>query len=606
MSKLDRSELAKALGEQTLKGVAQGAKELAKEAGLGVSMTPGRANPAVTPIMEQLAQSASSVRLNIQRRDPVSGKWVFLRGPGEMDAQIFVSKSLPEIIDDWCGGGEYIVELSAPGQEKTSQSFTLGGAPQDPGYRAKPAIASGVSTGVAYDPHNYFGAPQRSFAPPQDNSSSIVNKMLEMMMAQQMMQTRMSSMPTGQPSAEVSELKAELARMRNDQQRAEDERRRADDERRRTEELERLRREAAEDRRRNDEKLEKLLAEMNKDKTPAWVGLAQAAVPAITAFMANKDATMGLLSNTFGTVLQAQQQAANQQAETFKVLMQRPSAADEISKMTSVFAQSQLTNLQTINQIVSSGLLDKGGGHPLVDLVSQLIDQGGQVLQAAVGNAAQQDGGMAGLPAGNGQILDAEVNPPMLASASAPQAAPAAEKQYDLNADPSFRVIIEQIKGGGDPREIALRLYRHGQPLREDQGHPLAKSWCRDPKNHSQFILAQIGVSQSRIDQIVDALYALSTWVQEGKDPEDFARVETRRRRRKKALPAASPEMQSTQGYTFVEPSEDEGEEDDEEGDDEDLEEMPNDGVEEAEPTVDIKTPVAESTPTLTVVPSEA
>jgi hypothetical protein len=149
-------------------------------------------------------------------------------------------------------------------------------------------------------------------------------------------------------------------------------------------------------------------------------------------------------------------------------------------------------------------------------------------------------------------------------------------------------------------------LYRHGQPLREDQGHPLAKSWCRDPKNHSQFILAQIGVSQGRIDQIVDALYALSTWVQEGNDPEDFARVETRRRRRKKALPAASPEMQSTQGYTFVEPSEDEGEEDDED-DDEDLEEMPNgNGVEEAESTVDIKTPVAESAPTLTAVPSEA
>jgi len=50
--------------------------------------------------------------------------------------------------------------------------------------------------------------------------------------------------------------------------------------------------------------------------------------------------------------------------------------------MTGVFAQSQLTNLQTINQIVSSGLLDKGGGHPLVELLSQLIDQGGQVLQA--------------------------------------------------------------------------------------------------------------------------------------------------------------------------------------------------------------------------------
>lgn len=599
MSKIDRSELAKALGEQTLKGVAQGAKELAKEAGLNTTMMPGRANPAVTPIMEQLAQSSSSVRLNIQRRDPVSGKWVFLRGPGELDAQIFVTKSIQEIIDDWCGGGEYLVELSAPGQEKTSQSFTLGGAPQDPGYRAKPAIASGVPTGVAYDAHNYFGAPR--VVHQQDNgSSSIVNKMLEMMMAQQMMQTRMASLPTGQTSNEVSELKAELARMRDEQKRAEDERRRS-------EEIERLRREQVEDRRRSEEKFEKLVAEMNKDKTPAWVGLAQAAVPALTAFMANKDATMGLLSNTFGTVLQAQQQAANQQAETFKVLMQRPSAADEISKMTSVFAQSQLTNLQTINSIVSSGLLDKGGGHPLVDLVSQLIDQGGQVLQAAVGNSVQS-GEIAGLPGNDRQVLEAELAPPSLA----PQLSPAAQiepsKQYDLNADPSFRVIIEQIKGNGAPREIALRLYRHGQPLREDQGHPLAKAWCRDPRGHSQVILEQLGIPQGRIDQIIQALYDLSNWVGEGKDPETFAKVETRRKRRRKAIPAASPEMREMQGYSFVEPGDDDEVEEDDEADDEDeLEEMPNgNGVEEAEPTVDITPPVVLEAPVAVTQSSEA
>jgi hypothetical protein len=415
-----------------------------------------------------------------------------------------------------------------------------------------------------------------------------------------MMQTRMASLPTGQTSSEVSELKAELARMRDEQKRAEDERRRS-------EEIERLRREAAEDRRRSEEKFEKLVAEMNKDKTPAWVGLAQAAVPALTAFMANKDASMSLLSNTFGTVLQAQQQAANQQAETFKVLMQRPSAADEISKMTSVFAQSQLTNLQTINQIVSSGLLDKGGGHPLVDLVSQLIDQGGQVLQAAVGNSAQ-DGNMAGLPGNERQVLEAEIGPPALA----PQLNPAPQpvepvKQYDLNADPSFRVIIEQIKGTGDPREIALRLYRHGQPLREDQGHPLAKAWCRDPKNHSELILGQLGLPSDRIAQIVQALYDLSDWVKEGRDPEAFAKVETRRKRRRKAIPAASPEMQGTQGYTFVEPGDDD-DDDDEEADEGELDEMPGsgNGVEEAEPTVDIKTPPVLEAPTIAAQPSEA
>jgi hypothetical protein len=371
-----------------------------------------------------------------------------------------------------------------------------------------------------------------------------------------MMSAKLGSVANaGQSSSEVQELRAELARMREDQKRSEEDRRR-------NEEMDRIRREAAEDRRKSEERFEKLLAEMNKDKTPAWMGLVQAALPAVAEVFKGKDATMGLLSNTFGTVLQAQQMATNQQAETFKLLLNRPSAADEISKMTGVFAQSQLTNLQTINQIVSSGLLDKGGGHPLVELLSQLIDQGGQVLQAGLSNKG-----------GNGTIAGLEqepVAPPLhIASNEPPQltAPKDTQKQYDLNADPSFRVIIEQIKGDGNPREIALRLYRHGQPLREDQGHPLAKQWCRDPEGYSKLILGQLGVSAQRIEQITLALVDLALWVKDNRDPEEFATVETRRRRRKRLIPSASPEMLASHGFSFVDP--DDGEEvDDEEFDD--------------------------------------
>jgi hypothetical protein len=361
--------------------------------------------------------------------------------------------------------------------------------------------------------------------------------------------------------------------------------------------MDRFRREAAEDRRRSEERFEKLMLEMNKDKTPAWMGLAQAALPAIAEFAKGKDATMGMLSNTFGTVLQAQQMAAQQQAETFKILMNRPSATDEISKMTSVFAQSQLTNLQTINQIVSSGLLDKGGGSPVVELLSQLIDQGGQVLQAAIGGG---NGSIAGLESPN--IIDAEISPPKLETAEAPQlnSSKEAQRHYDLNADPSFRVIIDQIKGNGNPREIALRLYRHGQPLREDQGHPLAKAWCRDPQNHSQIVLGQLGIPEERIQEIVTALIDLALWVRDGKDVEEFASISTgtRRRRRKRPIPAASPDMQNSFGYVFEpgqedEDSEDEDEDEDEDDSEEDLDEMPSgNGETEIEQTVDLKTPM--------------
>ena len=411
-----------------------------------------------------------------------------------------------------------------------------------------------------------------AYAPPADNSSNLVSKMLEMMMAQQMLQSKLGS--TSSSNSEVTELKAELARMR-------EEGRRAEDERKRGEELERLRREQAEDRKRSEERFEKILSEMNRDRTPAWVGLAQAAMPIAAELMKGKDASMGLLSQTFATVLQAQQSSSNQQVETFKMLMSRPSAADEISKMTSVFAQSQLTNLQTINQIMSTGLLDKGGGHPVVELISQLIDQGGQVLQAAVGS---RDAAMAGLNNEQPEMAPPQLDESNVGAPQLPAATAESQKQYDLNADPSFRVIIEQIRGGGDPREIALRLYRHGQPLREDQGHPLAKAWCRDPKNYSESILSQLGISEERVTAIVNALLDLALWINDGKDPETFASVETRRRRRRsKSIPAVSPEMQGTQGYTFTPPDEDEDEETDEDG--EDTAEL------EGDPTVDLKVP---------------
>ncbi len=548
MSKVSKDEVLKALGQAQVQGVKEAVKEQAKEMGMLNGIMPGRPNPVVTGAFEQVAQQATAVRLNIQRRDPVSGKMTYIRGPGEIDANLIASKGLPEIIDDWCGGGEYTVEVMAPGQERLMQNFTVGGAPQDPGYRAKTAVAGGVPVNQAYDPSHYFGVPRPVYTAPQDNSSNMAVKMMEMMMAKEMMAAKLGSVSGAQQSSsEVQELRAELARMREEQKRAEEDRRRH-------EEMERLRREAAEDRRKSEERFEKLLAEMNKDKTPAWMGLAQAALPAVAEVFKGKDATMGLLSNTFGTVLQAQQMAAQQQSETFKMLLNRPTAADEISKMTSVFAQSQLTNLQTINQIVSSGLLDKGGGHPLVELLSQLIDQGGQVLQAGLSNK-QAGGSIAG--------MDQQEPAPVLSqhtSSEAPQlpAPKDAQKQYDLNADPSFRVIIEQIKGDGDPREIALRLYRHGQPLREDQGHPLAKSWCRDPESYSRLVLSQLGVADSRIQQITTALIDLALWVKDGRDPEEFAQVETRRRRRKKLIPSASPEMQATHGFSFVDPGDSE------------------------------------------------
>jgi hypothetical protein len=210
--------------------------------------------------------------------------------------------------------------------------------------------------------------------------------------------------------------------------------------------------------------------------------------------------------------------------------------------------------------------------------LSQLIDQGGQVLQAGLSNKG-----------GNGTISGLEQEPaapPLhIASNEPPQltAPKDTQKQYDLNADPSFRVIIEQIKGDGNPREIALRLYRHGQPLREDQGHPLAKQWCRDPEGYSKLILGQLGVSAQRIEQITLALVDLALWVKDNRDPEEFATVETRRRRRKRLIPSASPEMQATHGFSFVEP--DDGEEGDD-GDDEEFDDAEDGEIPDEESSV--------------------
>ena len=91
--KVGKADIAKALGMAQLQGAKEVFKEQMKEGMVG-ALTPGKANPQVTTVMDQVAKAASAVRLNIQRRDPVSGKHTYLRGPGEVDAQLLLERGL--------------------------------------------------------------------------------------------------------------------------------------------------------------------------------------------------------------------------------------------------------------------------------------------------------------------------------------------------------------------------------------------------------------------------------------------------------------------------------------------------------------------------------
>jgi hypothetical protein len=96
-------------------------------------------------------------------------------------------------------------------------------------------------------------------------------------------------------------------------------------------------------------------------------------------------------------------------------------------------------------------------------------------------------------------------------------------------------------------------------------------------------ILGQLGVSAQRIEQITTALIDLALWVKDNRDPEEFATVETRRRRRKRSIPSASPEMQATHGFSFVD--QDDGEEGDD-GDDEEFDDAEDDEIPDEESSV--------------------
>jgi hypothetical protein len=112
------------------------------------------------------------------------------------------------------------------------------------------------------------------------------------------------------------------------------------------------------------------------------------------------------------------------------------------------------------------------------------------------------------------------------------------DNTYDLMRDTAFREILMRIRNNGDLRDIAVRLYRHGNVVDPDNGHPVAKIWFTDPQNAGKGIMGQLGIEPARIEEIVGAIEALTQHLASGKELNEYLPV--RRNRENRRIPATS------------------------------------------------------------------
>jgi len=258
----------------------------------------------------------------------------------------------------------------------------------------------------------------------------------------------------------------------------------------------------------------------------------------------------------------------------------KPEVEDRFASLVGTMGNMSANTMAMVTQVMQSGLLEKNGDSPITQIISQVIGEAADVAKTLFasgafggGNSAQPEpaieaqttalpslppashtfinppsaNAIGALPAyetvleneGEDEVEDEdEVEGEIENEDTAADTAPSADNTYDLMRDTAFREILMRIRNNGDLRDIAVRLYKHGNVVDPDKGHPVAKAWFTDPQNAGRGIMGQLGVEPTRIDEIVIAIEALTQYLASGKELGEY--LPTRRNRESRRIPATS------------------------------------------------------------------
>lgn len=587
------SDIDKELAKEFRKGARQAGKESVKNNGgngAGTIPIPGHVAPQNVSILDQIAAEAQACRVNIQRMDRMTGAWEFIPSPGPINPRMLVDPGIESLVMQYAGGGDYRVTIRTPGYQDIEKSFKIAGQPKDPSSTNQPGSSQQAGFGNMPSVNPFGGAGwgmgmgMGPWSPPfpqqqQKQGPSSTDKLMEHMITMMMLEKQ----GLGGKKGEDDEVKLLREQM---QQQREEFRRQQEASERKLEELQR-RKEMEAMQAASDKRFSEMVA-MIKDGQRPQPTIADQLAPILPLLTPKNDG----MAEVWKAMAESQASSSQTMIELMKAQNERPGWDERLANV-----MGSMASMST--QMMQMQLQAQGGGSPWLDLLSQTIGEISDVFKtlfAAGGGEGEGDSASpqiaqaqsgwgqppAELPAPqNEQQLEqhaaawgvpieseqqaqhASIIPPPPESnypaaqvvdpqPPVPQSGGEVEDaQYDLDADPAFKAIMDKIQSSDPVEEVAVRLYKHGQG---QSGHPIAKAWFEQPREVGDEILHQIGVPAERRGAVAAGLEKLQDYIGKGGDPNSFSRYKPARRPRRRVPTIEGPGGEFTAQYFDPEP----------------------------------------------------
>jgi hypothetical protein len=537
-----KDDLAQQVGKDMMSSFKAAAKEVAaQQFDTSVSPLASVANTISARTVGDLASQFPTINMRIRRKNPSTMRWDIIPAPKGVDPKAIADPgALEDLVLNWSGGGEYEIELGAPGTKGfVPVQFTID-APSVPVPQYRNQGLPNAFSGMPPVSHEmgisrYL---QQQQGPQQQTEGGLL-KLVEQMLAMQLAQNMNPRQQEPQQNREVEDLKRQLLETQN-MMRLNEERSRTD-------------RERAEMLQRMDELSRKMDAQAAARPDPMTTMITTLA----PAFLAKGDSAAQTMATMMQAVMQQQQSSSGTTLELFKAMNSKPEVEERFASLVSTMGNMSANTMAMVSQVMQSGLLDKGGDSPVAQIISQVIGEAADVAKVIFANAggaqeqpveaqSQQlpslpppsaqplpvgDGAFGALPAHIERHLTVEDETEETEETEA-EAEAEDDNTYDLMKDGAFREILTRIRENGDVKDIAVRLYRHGK------SHPVAKAWFNDPQVAGKGIMEQLGIEPARSTQIVEAVEALTQYLAAGGDPATYGPPVARRAREQRRIPA--------------------------------------------------------------------
>lgn len=573
-----KEEEAAALGKAMMNTVAAATRE-----SMGEKLT-GNAK-MLNELLEEVAGQQQRLTLRIYRKGfgVNANQEEFVAPLYNVDPEMLRETGIEPMIQQYSGGGNYRIVITAPGIPMRTMAMSIageplspkperdlraaaGGAPIPPGFPfpMQGPLGAGFNAS-APGAAQYFGLQGNYGQPATQSQSHIADFALMMQMMQGFNQKPSGESEELKKSNEViTELKAALARGDADKARIESERK-------------------------ADAQIAELKAQMEKLTAPKedpyakLLAMVPLLAPVITGYFtsrdqaaqaaaqAQRDAAQAQMTMMM-TMLTSQGSASERSIELFKTMMLQPKET-ETDRMRGIMdiATSSMSTTMGLTQAMVNQMqaMQPGERPPWMEILMTLIENA-----SAMGQAALESRGVK-MPSGDDEVDVQNVGPvrvlkPGAAAAAIaagddePQSvtdvasAAAAAAQENLSAPDengmmtaeearvagitgaeeeddielpdfsagAFKIIFEKITAeDGDVHEIAFRIWKHAS-----SGDKVALAWVQNPQGYTLGVLdalAQSGrllVTAERIHEISDAMADLFVHFRRGLDAVEYVK----------------------------------------------------------------------------------